>query len=200
MYESKSTSLENGRIEHVSILRSSTYLKYSEVIRLWENDEHFIKFFIGLLADCQFEAFRWETPSLTTQNCDQQFQFVTIDSPGLDSRLPDTQSFAKQLSNCNSENPVMTFDNLGRDATLVVPAGLTDDANYVGIASFTRCAPLAQQLKLWHAVGAAMARKIGHQPIWLSTAGGGVAWLHIRLDSRPKYYSYGPYRHAKQYN
>ncbi|MGI9175867.1 MAG: DUF6940 family protein [Rhodothermales bacterium] len=25
--------------------------------------------------------------------------------------------------------------------------------------------------------------------MWLSTAGGGVSWLHVRLDSRPKYYA-----------
>lgn len=31
-------------------------------------------------------------------------------------------------------------------------------------------------------------------PIWLNTAGGGVAWLHIRLDHRPKYYRYLPYK------
>jgi len=31
-------------------------------------------------------------------------------------------------------------------------------------------------------------------PTWLSTAGGGVAWLHVRLDTRPKYYRYNPYR------
>jgi hypothetical protein len=35
------------------------------------------------------------------------------------------------------------------------------------------------------------------QPIWLSTAGMGVAWLHIRLDERPKYYSHKPYAVAK---
>ncbi len=37
---------------------------------------------------------------------------------------------------------------------------------------------------------------IGHTPLWLSTAGGGVAWLHVRLDSRPKYYGYSPYKTA----
>jgi hypothetical protein len=39
-----------------------------------------------------------------------------------------------------------------------------------------------------------MARRVGRQPVWLSTAGAGVAWLHVRLDDRPKYYGHGPYR------
>ena len=30
-------------------------------------------------------------------------------------------------------------------------------------------------------------------PTWVSTAGGGVAWLHVRLDSAPKYYTHRPY-------
>jgi len=29
---------------------------------------------------------------------------------------------------------------------------------------------------------------------WLSTSGLGVGWLHVRLDSRPKYYTYEPYK------
>jgi hypothetical protein len=29
--------------------------------------------------------------------------------------------------------------------------------------------------------------------MWLSTSGLGVAWLHIRLDSTPKYYQHQPY-------
>ena len=26
------------------------------------------------------------------------------------------------------------------------------------------------------------------RPVWLSTEGSGVPWLHVRMDSRPKYY------------
>ena len=30
-------------------------------------------------------------------------------------------------------------------------------------------------------------------PVWVSTAGMGVSWLHVRFDSRPKYYRWGEY-------
>jgi len=43
-------------------------------------------------------------------------------------------------------------------------------------------------------VAEAMTRRIGVKPVWLSTAGAGVSWLHVRLDDRPKYYGFGPYR------
>jgi hypothetical protein len=39
-----------------------------------------------------------------------------------------------------------------------------------------------------------MAERIGEAPVWLSTAGMGVAWLHVRLDSRPTYYGHRPYK------
>jgi len=50
----------------------------------------------------------------------------------------------------------------------------------------------------WKLVGGAMERRLGPRPVWLSTAGGGVAWLHVRLDDRPKYYGYAQYRNATQ--
>jgi hypothetical protein len=34
----------------------------------------------------------------------------------------------------------------------------------------------------------------GPRPLWLSTAGGGVDWVHMRLDDQPKYYRHLPWR------
>ncbi len=33
-------------------------------------------------------------------------------------------------------------------------------------------------------------RSVAAKPVWFSTSGMGVAWLHFRLDKRPKYYTY----------
>ena len=44
--------------------------------------------------------------------------------------------------------------------------------------------------------GQAIRENLGPIPRWLSTAGLGVPWLHLRLDTRPKYYQYGPYKNA----
>ena len=41
-----------------------------------------------------------------------------------------------------------------------------------------------------------MIRRLGTAPVWLSTAGAGVSWLHVRLGDRPKYYGHAPYRQA----
>src|SRR5262249_59079316 len=62
--------------------------------------------------------------------------------------------------------------------------------------AFVRQAPDTQRHALWKLVGAAMQRRLGAKPVWLSTAGAGVSRLHARLDDRPKYYSHEPYREA----
>jgi hypothetical protein len=39
-----------------------------------------------------------------------------------------------------------------------------------------------------------MVAWLGVRPVWLSTAGAGVPWLHLRLDDRPRYYGFAPFR------
>ena len=56
--------------------------------------------------------------------------------------------------------------------------------------------PSLSGTRLWQLVGAAMQRRLNTKPVWLSTAGAGVSWLHVRLDDWPKYYGYTPYRKA----
>jgi hypothetical protein len=108
----------------------------------------------------------------------------------------DGRAFASHFAAQDDEG-VVTFPNLGRDAVLVVPLPLGPSSGYSHLASFVRQASSAQNHALWKATGRAMERRVrenGSRPTWLSTAGGGVPWLHVRLDDRPKYYSYAPYR------
>jgi hypothetical protein len=91
---------------------------------------------------------------------------------------------------------VTDFPNLGGDAQLIVPLPDPEHpkANYSHIGVFTENAPLEQQHDLWQMVGRITSEQLSDRPIWLNTAGGGVAWLHVRLDARPKYYLHRPYR------
>jgi hypothetical protein len=57
-------------------------------------------------------------------------------------------------------------------------------------------ASVSENHALWRTVGKTLQERIAEQPVWLSTAGGGVSWLHVRLDSRPKYYGYHPYKES----
>lgn len=42
-------------------------------------------------------------------------------------------------------------------------------------------------------MGETIQQRVSASLLWLITAGMGVFWLHLRLDSRPKYYSHRPY-------
>jgi len=89
---------------------------------------------------------------------------------------------------------VASFPNLGNDALMVIPKPLDSDTNYSHIGLFCRGSPLEQRHALWQLVGECALKQISEDPFWLNTAGGGVAWLHVRLDQRPKYYQYDPYK------
>jgi hypothetical protein len=165
---------------------------FADVLRAWQEDAGFRSVFNAQLADTPYSAYRWETPPVTEATVSRPFEFVLLDSPGL-ARRPDREAFAEHFD-AASEEGVVVFPNLGGDAIMVVPCPLTSTFAYGHLAAFVREAPETQWHALWRSVGEAMRRRVGTKPVWLSTAGGGVSWLHVRLDDRPKYYGYGPYR------
>ena len=91
------------------------------------------------------------------------------------------------------ERIAAVFPNLGNDAVLVVPRPSGAAAAWSHLAAFVRNAPAHQVHELWRVIGITMEQQLGTSPIWLSTAGMGVSWLHVRLDSRPKYYGFAEY-------
>jgi hypothetical protein len=167
-------------------------LSWDEVLSLWRGNPAFRTAFSKVLAAAPFEAFRWETPAVTAADRQTAFEFVLVDSPEL-LTAADPSPFAGHFRRAGSA-PVVAFQNLGSDAELLVPCPLAPQAVYTQLAAFVRAAPDAQQQALWREVSLAMERRLDDQPVWLSTAGGGVAWLHVRLDDRPKYYVHRPYR------
>jgi hypothetical protein len=163
----------------------------ADILQGWQSDPSFRSLFNALLADAPFAAFRWETPAVTATTVTKPFECVLLDNPSLE-RRPEPNAFAEHFS--RPEINVVSFTNLGGDAILVVPCPIVDPSAYGHLASFVRLAPERQRQSLWQSVGEAMARRVGTKPVWLSTAGAGVSWLHVRLDDRPKYYGYSPYR------
>lgn len=190
MWASTTEPLDDGRGQRVRLLRGGAAVSYADAIRGWRQDEAFRAFFTRLLADAPFPAFRWETPPVTAATAGRAFEFVQLDSAGLD-RTPDPEAFADQFRAAPAGTSVLAFPNLGNDAILVVPrpAGPA----YGHLAAFIRRAPETQTHELWRVGGAQMQSRLGPRPVWLSTAGMGVSWLHVRLDDRPKYYGFRAY-------
>ena len=166
-------------------------LDYQAFLDALVENAGFRQLFLTEMREAPYIAFRWETPPLHSTNADQPFECLLHDSPDLDVRA-DSRDFQAHF---NPGADVVSFDNLGRDALLVVPCPVSDTANYSHIGAFHRTAPEQQQHALWQTVARSVLNQVGPEPLWLSTAGGGVDWLHVRLDARPKYYRHTPWRH-----
>lgn len=187
-------ALGDGQALRAAISGNGKPVAYANALKNWKGDQAFREFFIGVLAESPFDAYLWETPPITTNTSHRAFEFVLVKSPSLAQMSPDAEAFAQHFSSAKSDAQFASFWNLGGDALLVAPTPRAPLAAYPHIGAFTRTAPRPQQHAFWRAVGVAVADHLSDRPLWLSTCGLGVGWLHVRLDSRPKYYSHQPYR------
>lgn len=191
MWTSRSEELPSHRGLRLALDFESRPATVMEVLRGWREEAGFRTWFNELLAAVPFAEFRWETPAVTTDTVSRPFECVVLDAPGL-ARTPDPQAFSEHFA--GAEEDVVAIPNLSREAILVVPCPVADQSAYGHLAAFVRQAPADQRDALWRLVRETTARRIGTRPVWLSTAGAGVSWLHVRLDDRPKYYGFAPYR------
>lgn len=147
------------------------------------------------LSKSPHEPFYWETPPLTAADAGRTtFEFVTIPAPWL-SPEASAHEFGELLAGCSTG--ARRFPNLGGDAVLVAPCCLRPSGELAHLAAFVRSAATSEQALFWREVGAAISDTLvarGRRPTWVNTEGSGVPWLHVRLDSRPKYYHHAAYR------
>ncbi|MEL6347125.1 MAG: hypothetical protein AAFV53_28680 [Myxococcota bacterium] len=125
---------------------------------------------------------------------DPVFEFVLLETSAFARQRPSSRAFREHLSGAAALT--VRFANLRGDAELVVPIDLGDATAYGHLAAFAQRAPAEQVEHFWQQVGDAAAdwRRQQRGTLWLSTHGLGVPWLHVRLDSRPKYYQHRAYR------
>jgi hypothetical protein len=139
----------------------------------------------------------WETPAFSRSTLSREFEFVTLPAPHMAHTQPDASAFAVHL-HVPTRSTTATFTNIKGDATLVIPRpppGSSKLPKYGHLGDFVRFAPTVRRNALWRAVGvAAREAAKSNKPTWMSTAGSGVSWLHIRLDSHPKYYRHSEYK------
>jgi hypothetical protein len=126
------------------------------------------------------------------------FEYVLIDASAvLDYTSADPSPFMDKLRAASPDSQSMSFLNLSGDACLVVPVPTGGrDARTMpycsDLAAFANQRDIsdAQHELLVH-LGLTffnMLKTYPGEPQWLSTHGGGVAWLHFRICGNPKYY------------
>jgi len=187
------TGLEAQKGEVIAVFdENSDAVSFGLALQLMVNDSSFGTQLTDILCACSYSAFRWETPAITQNNAGQSFRFVLLDAPYLCTEA-DRLPFNRHFSEAGNQD-VLAFSNLGGDAELIVPCPGKNNQDYAHFAEFVRHAPDRQKQQLWIEIGKAATARVGPEPIWINTAGDGVAWLHIRVDTRPKYYRYRPYK------
>ncbi|KAL7508333.1 hypothetical protein ACHAXN_005412 [Cyclotella atomus] len=168
----------------------------------------------SIISTCDYESILFETMGTSYEEANSTpFEFALVSQPALKrfaESSPDRLAFDEHFEKCLKEHKtksadakvptVCYFDNLGGDARLVSPLPQPNipQVSYSHIAAFVRNAPRHQIEEFW-AVAAkqyldVLKQHSGGRKRWFSTNGMGVAWLHLRLDSRPKYYSYSPFK------
>jgi hypothetical protein len=182
--------------EGVTLSARDRALTFAQVVDGWREDEAFRRFFLAALADTPYPAFYWEMPPIGRGSMDRPYEYMVLEGGALERIRPDPAAFLEQFDGPGTPGLVACFRNLGGDATLVAPQPVAGVAGYGHIGPFLRSAPAEQQHALLKTLAAAVDLKLQRtdERIWISTAGLGVPWLHVRLDSRPKYYKHEPYR------
>ncbi|MES2640893.1 MAG: hypothetical protein V4850_15495 [Myxococcota bacterium] len=149
------------------------------------------------LVEAPFDALYWEARPVAPEDVDAPFECVVLDAPALTRVHADPAPFAGPLAGARAP-AVGTFPNLSGDALLIVPAPAfgAGPQGYPHLVAFLRTAPPEQVHALWQAVGAGVETWLTTRGtrVWVSTAGLGVPWLHVRLDMRPKYVKWHAYR------
>ena len=190
--------LSKNHIIQYQIKKDGSNLKYRTVLHLWQTSDTFRDTFVKILRESEFKAYFWETPPVTNKTADRtDFEFVLVKCTSLAKKLPDFDAFKEHFE--ETDNDIATFSNLGRDAVLVAPVNV-NNADYSHLAAVLRYDHNQTQIhNLWIAAGQAAEKQLKEnpsKPLWISASGLGIYWLHVRLDSRPKYYTYAPYRSA----
>lgn len=189
--------MRDANVQRVTIrdIVQSKPLRFGDVITLWEQDLPFKQFFTTILGGSPFNAFFFECPPVSRSTIStRMYEHVTVRAHSF--RHADPAAFSAHLDSAEPSVQAISFANLGGDATLVSPTFRGLHASYGHLAAFVRHGESKQQIAFWQTVGTTLRQTLERQGTsltWLNTEGSGVPWLHMRMDSSPKYYHFHEY-------
>ncbi len=175
------------------------YASFAEVLSLWETDPSFARAFsAAIVTTASGTPIFFECAPVTAPTVGQQpFECMLLAAPALAGMVCDTATFAEHWP--AATRGVATFTNLGGSSLLVSPAPQEHDPapDFTHLETFLRTAEAPLTAAFWAATAQALQRALAEAGVsarWLSTSGLGVGWTHMRVDQRPKYYTWRPYK------
>lgn len=179
-----------GNTEIIRLSQDGVSLTFRQLFELLQHNRDFAGWYTDQLRGSRFSAYFWEHPPLTSTTIDFRAEFALVNAPMLENLRPNAAPFNAYFTT----GEIATFRNLGGDAMLIAPSPAGSSPGYAHLATFLQGAPTGQVHAIWQCVGQTVCKSLSDKPIWLSTSGLGVTWLHIRLDSSPKYYQHQAYK------
>lgn len=184
-----STPLEKKEGQLCQILMNGEAISRKYFFEQLAEEEEWQLAWISFLKNLPYAGYYWEVPSSTTQTIKAPFEFVILASTAFGRRRPAFRIFKDYFKS----EMALAFPNLSGDAMLIVP-NRDGEKDFSHLAAFMQNAGEEQLMAFWQLAAQIYLQQLSNERRWLSTAGLGVAWLHLRIDSRPKYYKYGAYR------
>jgi hypothetical protein len=179
-------------------------MTWTEVIEAWQHREDFQAMFSKFLRTSPFKDFFFEMKPVSRYSQGDFCEFVLVNAKSNFKRMSASpKSFAEHLEKArrNSKH-FATFLSLSKDSMLIAPRDLSNNRKppqcYLNIARFSRHCATHQVDELWRVLGKQLSILLAssplHTPVWVSTSGLAVPWLHMRFDRIPKYYTHTPYK------
>ena len=184
---------DQGMVHRIRFEWVGSALTFEDALALMKWNVTFLDFLTSLLTNCEMDGFVWELPPVSASTLNRPFEFVLIDTGQPYHRAADPSDFEVHLKPLAGREEIAKFKNLSGDAILVVPS-VIDGADYRDFLHFLQTAETSHIQGLWKALAGAVTEALTEQPLWISVSGAGVAWLHIRLDTQPKYYLFSAFR------
>jgi len=176
----------SNALSTLCILEGTQILSFKEVFNYWKTSPEFTNFYVKSINSIGYEAFFWEHPAVNLGYLNSSYEVSLKKTFSFNNIEVDCESFSKYIQ---AKSFVEVFKNLGKDAILVVPTEQSEQGNYVHFGKFLRKANDLQIRKVFSEIGKSTLLQIeSGQTVWLNTEGTGVIWVHVRLDSKPKYY------------
>jgi hypothetical protein len=153
-------------------------------------------------------GFYWECVPVSNATQAKPFEFVLI--PCVFQQPFNSKCFDDKRR--KTDGAPISFKNLGKDADLIIPTIPTNQHNtsatafqhFRQIGSFMLKEDKQRSTALWKQVARTFKDQLNNinpnHSIWMSTDGRSEAWLHFRLDTKPKYTKYVEFRNPSAAN
>lgn len=193
MFRVEKQVLAESKIHKYIIFQNDNQLSFANFLSCLIGNKEFREFYNQILVNSEFDAFFWENPPCSIENLNQDYEFVLVKSKIFSKLKADSKTFSKHFI---EDKSAVDFPNLGKNAQLIVPTPKSELESYTHLGDFVRNALNEQIHDFWQLVGKVYKSEINQGKRWLSTHGLGVHWLHVRVDTVPKYYHFKAYKFA----